>query len=233
MEETLPGAAALAAGVIWVERYDIAHATIGSLHVEEWDGLATLVRLVKGRHYPEASVDIDLSGRRVDLVAEGFDFALRGGALEDSSLIVRKLAVVELQLFASPAYLAERGTPKKVKDLAEHECILFRPTSDTKEWTFAGGRKAEAVQVTGRLRSGEFAFIRSACVAGLGIARMPSHLGTMDGREGELVRVLPKRHCNRGGISLMYPSARHLPAKARAFRDHVIAAFETSPWQLD
>jgi DNA-binding transcriptional LysR family regulator len=182
--------------------------------------------------YPEVSVDVDLTGRKVDLVAEGFDLAVRGGNLEDSSLIARKLAVVELQLFASPAYLAEHGTPKKVADLVEHECILFRPTSESQQWSFAGGKKAEAVQVSGRLRSSEFAFIRTACVAGAGIARMPSHLGTMDVRDGRLLRVLPKRYCNRGGLSLMYPSARHLPAKARAFRDHLIAAFENAAWQL-
>jgi len=184
------------------------------------------------RKYPEVSVDVDLTGRKVDLVAEGFDLAVRGGNLEDSSLIARKLSVVELQLFASPAYLAEHGTPKKAADLEGHECILFRASGDTKEWTFAGGKKAEAVQVSGRLRSSEFAFIRTACIAGAGIARMPSHLGAIDVRDGRLIRVLPKRYCNRGGISLMYPSARHLPAKARAFRDHLIATFESASWQL-
>ena len=184
------------------------------------------------RKYPEVSVDIDLTGRKVDLVAEGFDLAVRGGTLEDSSLIARKLAVVELQLFAAPAYLAERGTPKRVADLADHECVLFRPKGETLEWTFAGGKKTEAVEVRGRLRSSEYAFVRSACIAGAGIARMPSHLGQLDVQQGRLVRVLPKRYCNRGGMSLMYPSARHLPAKARAFRDHLVAAFETAAWQL-
>ena len=180
--------------------------------------------------YPEVSVQIDLSARRVDLVAEGFDLAIRAGTLEDSSLIARKLATVDLQLFASPAYLEKHGAPKRVRDLAGHECLLFRPSGTKQQWSFEGGKQPEVVEVTGRLGSSEYAFLRSVCLAGAGIARMPSHLGSDAVRAGTLVRVLPKRHLGRGTLSLLYPSARHLPAKARAFRDFLVAAFEPPPW---
>ena len=180
--------------------------------------------------YPEVSVHVDLSARQVDLVAEGIDLAIRGGTLADSSLIARKLATVELQLFASPGYLEAHGTPRRLKDLAGHQCILFRPDGDTQRWTFEGGKKEESVEVRGRLATGEFSFVRSACLTGLGIAIMPAHLANDACDAGRLVRVLPKRFSARGAISLVYPSARHLPAKARAFRDHIIEAFDRPPW---
>ena len=182
------------------------------------------------RRYPEVAVHIDLSARRVDLVAEGFDLAIRGGNLEDSSLMVRKLANVELRLFAAPAYLEKHGKPKRVADLADHECILFRPEGSSQVWELEGGKKQDSVEVTGRLGSSEFAFVRSACIEGAGIARMPAHLGTDAVRQGKLVHVLPKRTFSRGGLSLIYPSARPLPAKARAFRDFLVEAFENPPW---
>ena len=181
--------------------------------------------------YPEVSVLFDLSGRKVDLVAEGFDLAIRGGTLEDSSLIARKLTNVRLHLYASPAYLEEHGTPSTVQELAEHECILFRPEGPTQRWVFEGGPDEEIVEVGGRLGSGEFAFLRSACLAGAGIARMPSHLGAREVREGSLVRLLPERWLERGSLSLIYPSARHLPAKARAFRDFMVKTFDDPPWE--
>jgi DNA-binding transcriptional LysR family regulator len=177
--------------------------------------------------YPLLQVDVDLSTRKVNLVEDGFDVALRAALrIDDTSLVARRLLGTELHLFASPAYLARRGTPVTPEQLAEHDCVLFRPVNGRSEWTYPGPDGQERqVSVTGRLAGNDFAFIRSVLLMGAGIGPLPSFLGGRDAAAGTLVRVLPAMSRGAATLFIVYPASRHVPRKVIVFRDFVLESF--------
>ncbi|MBW2460009.1 MAG: LysR family transcriptional regulator [Deltaproteobacteria bacterium] len=175
--------------------------------------------------YPEVSVEVNVSGEQVDLVAEGYDLAIRAGRLADSSLIARKITTVEFQLFASLEYLAAHGEPRTVADLATHDCVLFKGRHGAARWTLEGPDGAEDVDVGGRVSVDDLVFVRAAVVAGLGVGFVPSGFFSED--QGVVRRVLPAYGRSFGAVYVVYPGSRHVPAKVRAFRDHVL---ESSTW---
>lgn len=185
--------------------------------------------------YPKVTVDVDLSTRRQNLVEEGFDAGLRAAArVDDASLVARRFATSELQLFASPSYLASRGTPASPEELEGHDFVLFRPAADGRsEVPLIGpGGEERTVTLTGRLACNDFAFVRAALVAGAGIGLMPSFLGElpsfMGGRgvaDGSLTRVLPGWSRVSASLWVIYPAGRHVPRKVIAFRDFVLETF--------
>jgi DNA-binding transcriptional LysR family regulator len=185
--------------------------------------LAPLVASFVALH-PAVHIDAVLTGRVVDLVAEGFDFALRAGALRDSSLMARKLARLEGALYATPAYLARRGTPTQVADLREHDCILFRPDRGRATWKLTGPDGEESVEVTGPVGADDFSFVQRIVLSGTGIGLLPGFLCQGAVEDGSLVRLLPGHVGLTGSFQLVYPSARYLPHRAAAFRDFLIAA---------
>jgi DNA-binding transcriptional LysR family regulator len=184
--------------------------------------LAPLVSRFAEMH-PAVHLDVVLTGRVVDLVAEGFDFALRAGALRDSSLVARKLGRIETALYAAPAYLARRGTPARVADLASHDCVLFRADRGRATWHLSGPAGDERVEVSGPVGVDDFSFLQRIVVAGTGVGLLPSFLcrGAVDDRS--LVRLLPGYAVRTGAFHLLYSSARYLPHRAAAFRDFLIA----------
>jgi DNA-binding transcriptional LysR family regulator len=150
---------------------------------------AALPRFVA--RYPSLRVDLRLSNRLVDLVADGFDAAVRGSArqLADSSLMARTLAKTEMQLFASPDYLGERGTPQSFEEALAHEWVTFprwKPPYPLRKLP------------PPRLMGDDFFFIREALRAGGGIGVLPVFLAGNDLRAGTLVRVLPQWTETRG-----------------------------------
>jgi DNA-binding transcriptional LysR family regulator len=177
-----------------------------------------------GAMHPAVHVDALLTGRVVDLVAEGVDFALRAGVIRDSSLIARRLTRPDIALYATPAYLARKGTPKKTADLASHDCVLFRAERGRTKWTLVGPDAEETVEVTGPVNADDFSFVQRMVLAGVGIGLLPSFLCTDAVAAGALARVLPKMVGRGAPFHLVYPSARYLPARAVAFRDFVLAA---------
>jgi DNA-binding transcriptional LysR family regulator len=185
----------------------------------------TLVRFTA--RYPLVRVEVDLSARRHNLIEEGFDAAIRATMkVDDASLVARRLFTSETQLFASPSYLARRGTPATLEDLAAHECVLFRPVEGRSRWTFIGpGSEERSVDVTGRLAGADFAFVHAALRAGAGIGSMPSFLATRSLAEGSLVRVLPAFCRASATLFFVYPAARHVPRKVIALRDFVLESF--------
>lgn len=176
------------------------------------------------RKYPEVSVVLVLTSRVVDLVAEGIDLAVRGGSLPDSSLVARKIADTNMQLFASPAYLKQHGTPHTAADLQEHECVLFgRELRAT--WRLKQGAKLHEVNVRGRISIDDLGAVRSAVLAGGGVGLLPV-LGCMeDVRKKRLVQLLADHRIEGGGLHVVYPSARHLSAASRSFIDFVVKGF--------
>jgi DNA-binding transcriptional LysR family regulator len=174
--------------------------------------------------YPKLSLELVARDQLGDLVAEGFDIAVRFGTPPESSLVARKLLETRTITVASPAYLKERGAPSVPADLASHACILVRDSltgRPIEQWQYRQRDKAVQVKVSGRLMVAEFGTMLGACVDGVGIARVKAigvqHLI----REGALVEILADWPGERFPLYALYPS-RHLPAaKVRAFIDFV------------
>lgn len=163
--------------------------------------------------YPEVRLDVRVSNRQVDLVAEGFDVALRVSTnrLRDSSLVARKVATIGVQVFAAPEYLARVGTPKTVEDAAALDWLLIMPKFPPPLIT---PKRA-------KVYADDMLFIAGAARAGLGLALLPAFLATADVAAGRLVRVLPKISiASTGGIFLVHAPGR-VSRKVAAFRDYV------------
>jgi DNA-binding transcriptional LysR family regulator len=185
--------------------------------------LAPLVARFVEMH-PDVHIEVILTTRMVDLVAEGFDFGLRAPVMRDSSLMARKLGRIEVALYAAPAYLARRGTPATVAELRQHQCITFRPDRGHATWTLTGPAGPETIEVTGPVGADDFSFLHRIVLAGGGIGLLPGFLCHTLTAQGDLVRVLPGYAGAGGAFHLVYPSARYLPRRAVAFRDFVVAA---------
>jgi DNA-binding transcriptional LysR family regulator len=173
--------------------------------------------------YPGISLEMVVRDTLGDLIAEGFDVAVRFGEPERSALIARKLLETRILACAAPSYLARHGEPLRPRDLEQHECILFRDpvTGRPYPWEFHRRGKVVPVNVTGRLVLNDLATKLAACVAGQGVAQtIALGLDPLFER-GELVQVLPDWAEERFPLYVYYPS-RHLPpAKVRAFIDFV------------
>lgn len=174
--------------------------------------------------HPGVHIEAVLTGRVVDLVAEGIDFALRAAKVTDQSLIARRLTPRDSALYAAPGYLARRPAPAHVRELAAHDCVIFRGDRGRTQWVLRGPSGDETVEVGGRVSSDDFGFVRQATLDGLGIGLMPKFLGERGVAQGELVPVLAEYLGFRGDWHLVYPSARYLPRRAAAFRDHLLVA---------
>ncbi|MEX0561065.1 LysR family transcriptional regulator [Raoultella ornithinolytica] len=173
--------------------------------------------------YPRVRLDFVLNDSRANLIAERIDVAVRGGILEDSSFFARKVFNAGSDgLVASPDYLAARGAPQTLQDLADHDCLFFSHPSGQGLWrlTAADGSENE-VRVAGRFSANTAQALRKATLSGLGIALLPSTM-TMDGiKSGALIRVLPQYSRKGHGLNLVYPSRHHLPPAVFAFIDMV------------
>lgn len=178
--------------------------------------------------YPEVEIDMVITGRRVNLVDEGFDLALRAGTLGDSTLVAHKIARTELGIYAAPSYLDRRGHPRRLSDVANHSCILYRQTTGLMPWRLSGPRGPEQVTVSGPVIVDDLMFAHGMVVAGLGLGLLPDLLGEADDAPGPLVRVLPAYAVRSGALHVVTPPLRHLPARVILFRDHLIA--ELKAW---
>jgi DNA-binding transcriptional LysR family regulator len=173
--------------------------------------------------HPGVHVDVLLTTRVIDLVAEGVDFALRASKITDTNLVARRLAPRDAALFASPRYLAKRGTPARPAELSAHDCVIFRGDHGRAQWLLSGPGGEEVVEVRGRVTADDFVFVHQATVCGLGVGMMPRFLAAASVARGELVAVLPNHRGFRGTGHLVYPSARYLPRRAVAFGDLILA----------
>jgi DNA-binding transcriptional LysR family regulator len=171
--------------------------------------------------HPRIQIDLVVTNRQVNLVEEGVDLALRAGRLEDSTLVARRVAASDLGLYAAPAYLEKHTPPRRVSDLADHECIVYRAPGSTPIWRLTGPRGSEQVKVSGAITVDELGALRSLAAAGLGIALLPDAAAHRDLVKGTLVRVLPE-HAQRGAaIFIVSPPLQHVPARVSLLRDYL------------
>lgn len=161
--------------------------------------------------HPNLSIDLDFSARVANFVEEGLDLAIRYGRLQDSSLIARKLVDRKIVAAASPSYLAEHGVPTHPDDLRRHSCLI----TNNDLWLFDTEDGPLNVRVRGRWRSNDADSLTHACLAGLGIAYMPSTSYRDAIEDGRLVPIL-KPYWTKGiGTWLLYANRRHMPPRVR------------------
>ena len=200
---------------------DLHSTPRGTLRVNTSVALARLVTPLIADYvakYPEVSFELIMTDRMIDLVEEGFDFALRAGPLPDSTLISRRLGLGRKTLCAAPAYLARRGTPKHPSDLAGHNCLTYMNSFLENHWRFTGPNGEHEVDVSGNLRTNSIEGMRAAALSGLGICLMPALTIGPDIAAGRLVRLLPDFRTTEAIIQAVYPSSRHLSLKVRTFQ---------------
>ncbi|HMJ14714.1 MAG TPA: LysR family transcriptional regulator [Polyangiaceae bacterium] len=184
-------------------------------------GLADAIREFTEK-YPSIRVELLLTGRTVDLVAEGVDIAIRAGRLADSSLIARRVGGTPLALFAAPKYLERAGVPQTLDDLKRHECVLFRTRGPKATWHFSGPNGDESVEVQGQLSADDMAFILRLCMAGAGVAFIPTMLAREPAIAGAIQLVLPQYGLSRDSVYVVLPSAAFVPARVALLRDHLV-----------
>lgn len=170
------------------------------------------------RRHPALRLDVRLSDLLVDLVRDGIDLAVRIGHLRDSTLVARRVDQQSLVLCASAGYLAQRGTPRRIEDLARHDAITFRlpTTGRDRPWQFRQRGAAVDLMPQPRVRVDETEGLVEALGLGLGLCQLPDMLVRDQLARGELKEVLPSCRPEPMPISLVYPSGRLVPARVRA-----------------
>lgn len=176
------------------------------------------------QRYPEIELDLQLLNRRIDLIEEGFDLAIRVGELEDSSLISKRLFDVELHLYASPDYLIKSPhVLKQPKDLISHSCLHMNANEDVLQWQLVAGEKKQAVETKPALCSNDFSTLRQLAVDHLGIALLPDYLCYQQVKDSSLVRVLDTWVGRKVGVNAVYPNRKSMTPKLRAMLDFLMA----------
>jgi DNA-binding transcriptional LysR family regulator len=179
--------------------------------------------------YPDLTVDLGLNDRRIDLIEEGVDAAVRIGVLDDSSLIARKLAPCRFAVCAAPDYWQTHGKPERPEDLGAHDCFVYTYGPHPFEWRFDGPDGRTAVRVEGTLRANNGQILLDAVRGGHGIGLFPTFMAGADLRAGTLERGLDRYTVPEQGIFIVYPPGRHLSAKVRAFVDFLADRFGGEP----
>lgn len=175
--------------------------------------------------HPRLHVHASYSDRFVDLVAEGYDCAIRVGYLPDSTLVARRVGPLHGKLVASPAYIATHGTPERPEDLASHQALM----QGTETWTFVDGNRIVAVHPRGRFKADNATALAAAAVAGLGIAWLPDGIVDAHVASGALVPVMTRHPPPPAGIYVVRPPGPHPARKVRVLTDLLIECFGQAP----
>jgi DNA-binding transcriptional LysR family regulator len=180
--------------------------------------------------YPGVTVELGLNDRLVDLVDEGWDLAIRIGALRDSSLVARRLAACRMVVCAAPSYLAAHGTPRTTADLAQHNCLGYTlAESGASRWRMGGPAEIN-VPISGNLHANNGDALLAAALAGQGIIYQPSFIVADDLRAGRLrVLTLELPSSDRLAVYAVYLPDRTPSAKVRAFIDFLAPQFAPEP----
>ncbi|KJV29519.1 hypothetical protein VI06_09930 [Aquitalea magnusonii] len=191
-------------------------------------GMRFLGRAIAGfqRQHPQVEVELSLNDRKVDLVDEGFDLAIRVSNLDDSSLIARPLAKVRDRLCASSDYLLRHGVPQHPDELAQHDCLIYTLINQPHLWEYQGpdGQPGK-VRIKGSLRANNGDILTDAAVHGMGITRQPEFLLQQALESGQLQTILDDYRWSCLDVSAVYPVRRHVPGKVRVFVDFLVDFF--------
>jgi DNA-binding transcriptional LysR family regulator len=190
---------------------------------------------VFSKRHPGIQFDLDLNDRRIDLVEEGMDVAVRIGHLRDSSLIARKLFDVRVVVCAAPHYLKTHGAPRSPEDLRDHDCLVYSNLAEPETWRWRGENGEErAVKVQAVMHSNSGDFLTNAAAHGQGIVIQPTFLAADAIRRGNLVPILENYSWPVSPAYAVYPPTRHLSYRVRAFIDFLVERFAGTPqWDRD
>jgi DNA-binding transcriptional LysR family regulator len=158
--------------------------------------------------HPQLSLEVDAKDETRDLVAGGFDLAVRAGPLADSSLTMRELVHTTLCLYASPKFLTTRPTPQSAAQLADYPCIGWDNAASSSIWRLYEGPSAVRVNIRSRVSASEMGLVLQATIDGLGIGLLPNLMASGAIRQGLLERVLPQVNGGDGTLYLVYPEGR-------------------------
>ncbi|ETK25034.1 MULTISPECIES: LysR family transcriptional regulator [Pseudomonas] len=177
------------------------------------------------RRHPQLHIQTCYSDRFVDLIAEGYDCAIRVGYLQDSNLIARCIGPIKGKLVASPGYIKAHGAPQKPEELIAHQALM----QSTEAWQFLDGDKVVAVRPQGRFKADSGVALVAAAVAGLGVAYLPDCLTHDSLASGALVPIMTAYPPPSAGAYMVRPAGQHPAQKIRVLTELLIEYFGTSP----
>ncbi|MBP6058693.1 MAG: LysR family transcriptional regulator [Nitrosomonas sp.] len=181
--------------------------------------------------HPDIEFDLDFNDRQVDLLAEGFDLAIRIANLPDSSLIARRLAPIQTVMCASPAYLEHMGIPQSPHELIKHRCLAYNLISNFENWDlYDANEQLIRTKIVPYLKASDGQFLRDAAVTGLGIVLLPTFIVYQEIETGALQPLLTEFHTTPLTAYAIYPQTRHLSQRVRAFVDFLVKRFEGLPY---
>jgi LysR family transcriptional regulator for bpeEF and oprC len=180
------------------------------------------------RRYPNVEIQMSVSERHVDLVADGIDLAIRHDLMQDSSMIARKLCDSPFVLVASRSYIATHAPLTRLDDLAEHDCVVFAHGQERRPWIFGVGNEKVAHTPRGPFMTGDAEQIRAAILCGLGIAQVPAWVVAPEILAGDVQVLLP--HLQRESVAthLVHSAGRRVPMRVKLLMDYLHTAFESA-----
>ena len=201
----------------------------GRLRVSAPEGFGQLcvapILLELTRQHPQLQLDLSFSDRPVDLIEEGFDLAIRIGPLRDSgTLAARMIGMQHISIGASPAYLAQHGTPKTLQDLQGHAVIHYSCTGVPVPWSIQPTEDSRTqIRMASQISMDDVQAIAAATVAGYGIAWMPCWLLSSHVKRGELTHILPEHRADSWEIHAVWPQTKRMRRKLRVAIDALVA----------
>jgi len=179
---------------------------------------------------PEISIDLVLDDRKVDIIGEGFDLAIRIGTLQESSLVARKLAPVRMVVCGAPDYFERLGVPETPAQLADHDCLQYDYWSEQGQWSFERNGEIQHVAIKGTFSANNGNALRVAAIAGRGIIFQPTFIVGEDIQAGRLQKVLSDYRLQEVNVYAVYPHRQYLSAKVRTFVDYLTDYFSPTQW---
>ncbi|QLF91686.1 LysR family transcriptional regulator [Pseudomonas sp. ABC1] len=196
-------------------------------------GIAHLAPLLPDfmERHPDVQLDIHLSDELVDLVAQGFDMALRISALADSSLLARRLCGVRILLVGAPAYFERHGRPTHPRDLAHHQALHYSYARNGNVWRFRHARHGEFAQsMPSPLRANNAEALAPALLGGMGLALQPEFLAWKSLQSGALETVMDDWQVEPIALHVVTPPGRGRPARVQALIEYLVEHFASAPW---
>lgn len=224
----------------WLDQLDEMESVIQARHGElagpirltapTGFGSRELVRALRPfqEAHPKVQMDMHLSDQHVAIIDEGFDLAIRFGALQDSSLVARKLMDMRIVVVASPEYLRTHGAPTSPQDLADHNCLMQLTTSEPNIWRFQIDGEITTIRVKGAFRANSPRAIVHMAEGGMGIGRCPHYTALPFLQSGALELLFETQESTASTLYAVYPPSRHLTARIRALIDHLADWFSDS-----
>ncbi len=168
------------------------------------------------KKYPKARIEVILTDRRVDLLSENVDLAIRAGELKDSSLIAKRVGTIYFAPFATAKYLKQKGTPTHPRELKQHMCLQFTPIG-TDEWKMTSSKGSLNVPIPGRVMINDMYALKKMALMDDGITFLPTYFCYAEVKNKQLIRLLPDWRSNLTPIHFVYPAQRFVTPKLSAF----------------